>query len=85
MPVRNKLMTETRYPEDPRASAPHLRLNVKIYPDREPTRAVVAEICRQVREFCATLSPAFHPAVDIMEGYGMGHSVDPRGSEASAA
>jgi hypothetical protein len=51
-----------------------LRLKVKIYPDHEPTRAEVAEICRQVREFCAALSPAFHPAVDIMEGYGVGHA-----------
>jgi hypothetical protein len=51
-----------------------LRLKVKIYPDHEPTPAEVAEICRQVREFCATLSPAFHPAVDIMEGYGVGHA-----------
>ena len=63
-----------QHPEGPRASAPHLRLKVKIYPDHEPTRAEVAEICRQVREFCVTLSPAFHPAVDIMEGYGVGHA-----------
>lgn len=67
-------MADTRYPREPRASAPHLRLKVKIYPDHEPTRAEVAEICLQVREFCATLSPAFHPAVDIMEGYGVGHA-----------
>lgn len=75
----------TQHPEGPRASAPHLRLKVKIYPDHEPTRAEVAEICHQVRELCAALSPAFHPTVDIMEGYGIGHSVDPGGSEASAA
>jgi hypothetical protein len=65
---------ETQHPEEPRGSAPHLRLKIKIYPDHEPTRAEVAEICRQVREFCAALSPAFHPTVDIMEGYGMGHA-----------
>jgi hypothetical protein len=74
----------TQHPKEPRASAPHLRLKVKIYPDHEPTRAEVAEICRQVREFCASMSPAFHPAVDIMEGYGMGHA-DPHGSDAGAA
>ena len=74
MPPDDEAMAETRHPEEPRASAPHLRLKVKIYPEHEPTRAEVAEICRQVREFCATLSPAFHPTVDIMEGYGMGHA-----------
>ena len=67
-------MPDTEQTGEPRASAPHLRLKVKIYPDHEPTRAEVAEICRQVREFCATLSPAFHPAVDIMEGYGVEHA-----------
>jgi len=67
-------MAETQHPKEPRASAPHLRLKVKIYPDHEPTPTEVAEICRQVREFCATLSPAFHPAVDIMEGCGMGQA-----------
>jgi hypothetical protein len=66
-------LAENQHPKDPRADAPHLRLKVKIYPDHEPNRAEVAEICRQVREFCTSFSPAFHPAVDIMEGYAMGH------------
>jgi hypothetical protein len=65
-------LAESQHPKDPRADAPHLRLKVKIYPDHEPSRAEAAEICRQVREFCASFSPAFHPAVDIMEGYDMG-------------
>ena len=83
--MRQSMGRQTQAPDEARVDANHLRLKVKIYPDHEPTRAEVAEICRQVREFCATLSPAFHPAVDIMEGYGMGHAVDPRGADAGAA
>jgi hypothetical protein len=61
--------------ENARADADHLRLKVKIYPDHEPSRAEVAQICRRLRDFCDdAFSPAHRSTVDVMEGYGMGHA-----------
>jgi hypothetical protein len=65
---------QTQPPDEARADAGHLRLKVKIYPDRQPTRAEVAQICRRLRDFCdEAFSPAHRSTVDVMEGYGMGH------------
>jgi hypothetical protein len=42
---------QTQPPDEARADAAHLRLKVKIYPDHQPTRAEVAQICRRQRDF----------------------------------
>jgi hypothetical protein len=69
---------QSQPPDEARAGADHLRLKVKIYPAREPTRVEVAEICRRLRDFCdETFSPAHRSTVDVMEGYGMGHADEP--------
>ena len=47
-------------PDEARADADHLRLKVKIYPDRQPARAEVAQICRRLRDFC---DDAFSPHI----------------------
>jgi hypothetical protein len=73
--MSQRIAGQTQPPDEARADADHLRLKVKIYPGRQPTRAEVAKICRQLRDFCdEAFSPAHRSTVDVMEGYGMGYA-----------